>query len=266
MLIADKRLVELVGEGGCHLAHGAETGDVDQFGLQFLQTCLGLLLFGEIADETRKVRLPTRLHLADGEMHRKRGAVLAHAGHDAADADNASFTGLQVAGEVAVMAAAIRLRHQFADILSDRLGFGVAELARGGAGKELHDAMLVDHDHRIRDRIQDRAKVPLARPDGVLEAFFTVDIDHDPAEPRWDATSAVDDGAECAHPMTILGPGQPVLNVEIAAGVDRLLQGRRRAISILWIQQGEEKFVIDGRIGRDAEKRSGGVGPVQIPG
>ena len=36
------------------------------------------------------------------------------------------------------------------------------ELTHGGAGEELHDAMLINHDHHIRDRIQDRAKVPLA--------------------------------------------------------------------------------------------------------
>ena len=163
-VVADgrQRLIEFVGEGGSHLAHRAQTRDVDQFGLQFLQPCLGLLLLGEIADEARKEGLSSRMHLADGEMHRKRRAVLAHAGDDAADADDAPFTRLQVAGEVAVMAAAIRLRHQLADVFSDRLGFGVAELTLGGAGEELHDAVLVDHDHRIRDRIQDRAKVPLA--------------------------------------------------------------------------------------------------------
>src|SRR6185295_18648232 len=137
-------------------------------------------------------------------MHRKGGAVLAHAGHDAANADDVPFTRLQIAGEVAVMAAAIRLRHQLADIFSNRLGFGVAELTFGSAGEELHDAMLVDHDHRIRDRIQDRAKVPLASPDGVLEAFLTVDVDHDATEPHRSAMGTTDDGTECAHPVTFI--------------------------------------------------------------
>ena len=116
------------------------------------------------ADEAREVGLPVRLHLADSEMHRKRGAVLAHAGNDAADADDAAFTRLQVAGEVAVMAATIRLRHQLADILADRFGCGVAELPLGGAREKLHDAMRVDYDHGIGDCIQDRTEVPLACP------------------------------------------------------------------------------------------------------
>ena len=74
-----------------------------------------------------------------------------------------------------------------------------------------------------------------------------------------------DDGTECAHPVTFIRLGQPVLNFEIAPGVDRLLQGRSRAIAILRIQQGKEKFVVDRRIGRDTEELSGGVGPVQLP-
>ena len=103
--------------------------------------------------------------------------------------------------------SAIRLRHQLADIFSNRLGFGVAELTFGSAGEELHDAMLVDHDHCIRDRIQDRAKVPLASPDGVLEAFLTVDVDHDATEPHRSAMGTTDDGTECAHPVTFIRSG-----------------------------------------------------------
>ena len=67
---------------------------MNEFGLQFLQSCLGLLLLGEVAHKTRKVGLAARLHLADREMHRKCGAVLAHPGHDAADADDAPLARL----------------------------------------------------------------------------------------------------------------------------------------------------------------------------
>jgi hypothetical protein len=47
---------------------------VDQFGLQFLQPCLGLLLLGEITDEACEEGLSSRMHFADGEMHRLRQA------------------------------------------------------------------------------------------------------------------------------------------------------------------------------------------------
>ena len=92
-VIADgrQRLIELVGQGGSHFAHRAEARDVDQFGLQFLQPRLGLLLLGEVADEARKEGLSCRIHLADGEVHRKCRAVLAHAGDDTPDTDDAPF-------------------------------------------------------------------------------------------------------------------------------------------------------------------------------
>src|SRR5258705_5758130 len=207
------------------------------------------------------------MHLADGEMHRKRRAVLAHAGDDAADADDAPFAGLEIAGDVAVMTAAIRLRHQLADVPPDRLGFAVTELTLGGAGEELHDAMLVDYDHRIRDRIQDRAKVALPRPDRVLEEFLAVDVDHDAAEPGRSAIGIIDGCANRTHPVTLIRlPVHPVLNVEIAAGIDRSLHGLCRAIAILRIEQGKKKVIVDRRIRSDAEELPGRGGPVQLPG
>ena len=53
-VIADgrKRLIEFVGQRGCHLSHRAETRHVNELGLQFLQSCLRLLLLGEVAHKT----------------------------------------------------------------------------------------------------------------------------------------------------------------------------------------------------------------------
>ncbi len=165
------------------------------------------------------------------------------------------------------MAAAIRLRHQHADVLADRFGFAVAELSFGGAREKLHDAMLVNHDHRIGDRVQDRAKMPLARPQLVLEALLAVDVDHHAAEPGRGAVGVGNDGAERAHPMTrIRMPMHPVLNVEIASGFDRLLHRLRGAIAILQIKQRKEGVVIDRRVRCDAEQLPCGVGPGQFPG
>src|SRR5207248_8857594 len=171
------------------------------------------------------------------KVHRKSRAVLAHAGDDAAGADDATFAGLEVAGDIGVMTAAIRLRHQEADVVPDRLGFVIAELPLGGAGEELHDAMLVDHDHRIRNRIENRAKVPLTRPDRVLEAFLAVDVEHDAAKAGRSAVGAVDGRAERTHPVTFSRtPVYPILNVEIAPGSDRLLHGICRSVAILGIE------------------------------
>ena len=55
-VVADRgeRLIELVRKRRRHLSHRAQARDVDQFGLQLLQPCLGLLMLGEVADEAGK--------------------------------------------------------------------------------------------------------------------------------------------------------------------------------------------------------------------
>jgi hypothetical protein len=52
---------------------------------------------------------------------------------------DAPFARLQVARQ-AVVAAAIRLWHQLADVPADRLGFAVVEFPRGRAAEKLHYA------------------------------------------------------------------------------------------------------------------------------
>ena len=83
---------------------------MDQLGLQFLQPRLGLLSFGQVADEAGEEALIAHVHFADGKLHRKRRAVLALADDDAADADDAPLAGAQIAVEIAVMIAADRAR------------------------------------------------------------------------------------------------------------------------------------------------------------
>jgi hypothetical protein len=61
---------------------------VNELGLQLLEAGLGLLMFGEIADESGEIGYPTGLHFANRKMHRERGAVLALARDNSANADN----------------------------------------------------------------------------------------------------------------------------------------------------------------------------------
>ena len=110
-----------------------------------------------------KKRCVAGFHLADGKLHRKGRAVLALADDDAADADDAPLAGDLVAIEIAVVAAAVRLRHQHADVEPGRLGGADAEQAFGGAAEGLNDAEFVDHDHRVRNGIEDRLQMRLAR-------------------------------------------------------------------------------------------------------
>ena len=94
-IIADcaQGLVEFMRERRGHLAKGGEARDMYQFALQLLQARLGLLPFRKVAHKAGEIATLGKCHLADRELHRKGGSVLALANDDAPDADDASFTG-----------------------------------------------------------------------------------------------------------------------------------------------------------------------------
>ena len=114
-----ERLVDLMRERGSHLAHGGETRQAGQLGLQIMQLVLGLLPLGEVADEAGKETALTRLHLADFELHGKGRAVLALAGDHTVDADDALLAGGEVAGDIAVMFARDRAAASARNVLAD---------------------------------------------------------------------------------------------------------------------------------------------------
>ena len=135
-----------------------------KLGLQFLQARLGLLALGQVADKAGEKTLRAGFHLADGKLHGKGRAVLALADDDAANADDAPLAGDLVTVEIAIVAAAVWLRHQRTDVEPGSIGGADAEQAFGGAAEVLDDAEFVDHDHRFRDGIEDRLQVRFARP------------------------------------------------------------------------------------------------------
>ncbi|MGY2933383.1 hypothetical protein ACVWZ6_002985 [Bradyrhizobium sp. GM6.1] len=182
MLIAASGWFELVGERRGHLAHRGQPRDMDELGLQFLEPRLGLLMLGEVADESGEIRLGARLHLADRQMHRKGGSVAALACHDTPDADDMRISGGAVARDVAVVAGAVGLRHQDADVLADGLLLGPAEQALGRRAEELDDAVAVDDDHCIGNGLEDRLEVSLAGAQCLLNLFLLVDVEKDAAE------------------------------------------------------------------------------------
>ena len=136
---------------------------MDEFGLQFLQPRLGLLPFGQVADEAGEEALIAHVHFADGKLHGKGRAVVALADDDAADADDPPLAGAQIAVEVAVMIVAVRLRHQHLDILAHDLRRPIAEQPLRRGAERLHAAALVDDDHGLRDGVEDRLQMRRAR-------------------------------------------------------------------------------------------------------
>src|SRR5713101_4724225 len=158
-----ERLIELVGECRCHFSHRAQTRNVNEFGLQLLKPCLGLLMFRQIADEAGEVGHSAGLHLADRKMHRESRSVLALAGYDSANANDMPLSSSSIPGQITIVARTVRIWHQDADVLADGLVFGIAKLPLRGATEELHDAVAVDNDHGIRNCLQNRLQVAFAR-------------------------------------------------------------------------------------------------------
>src|SRR5204862_7303371 len=134
-------------------------------------------------------------------MHREGGSVLALAGYNPADADDMPFASGSIAGELAVVTRTVRIRHQDTDVLADRLAFCVAKLPLSGAAEELHDAVAVDDDRRVRNGLQDRVKVAFPCSKCFLDLFLIVDVDHDAAEMARPALFALYDTASRANPV-----------------------------------------------------------------
>ena len=158
-----KRLVELVRERRCHLAHRRQPRHVHEFGLQFLQPRFALLAFGKIADEPGKEALIARAHLPDAEFKGKCRMILALADDDAANADYLALSGAQIAVEIAIMPFPIWRRHQYLDVFAHYFRGAVAEKALRCGAERLNGAPLVDDDHRVGNGIEDGFDVGLAR-------------------------------------------------------------------------------------------------------
>ena len=114
-----ERLVDLVRERRCHLAHGGQPRQAGELGLELLELALGRLPFGQVADEAGEVAALAGPHLGDFELHGEGRAILALSGDDAVDADDALLAGGEIAGDVAVMLLAEGRGHEHLHILSD---------------------------------------------------------------------------------------------------------------------------------------------------
>ena len=125
-IIGDRRqrLVQFMRQGGGHLAHGAEAGDVQQFALQVLKPLFRVLVLGQVADEAGEQAAAGQIDLADRQIHREGSAIRPLADDDAADADDPFLARGEIVMHVAVMSGAIGGGHQDADIPADHLGGG----------------------------------------------------------------------------------------------------------------------------------------------
>ena len=142
-----------------HERVGQAFEDRAEQGLLALEALLGGALRAQVDNGAGEVaRAPDR-KLADREVHGEGGAVLAQAGHFAADADDLAPAGGEIFGEVGVVLAAVGLRHQHVDVAADQLVSGISEhfLGRGIDGLDV--AAGIDGDDGRDRRLEDRPEL-----------------------------------------------------------------------------------------------------------
>ena len=169
-------LIDLVRQSRGHLAHFGQARDMRQLRLQFLEAVLGFLPLGQIADKTGEQAASVRLYFADRKLQWEHRAVVALPGDNTPETDDAPLAGGQIAADIGVVVFAIGRRHQHADIAAANLRGGVAKHAFGGGTERLDQALLVDHHHPVRDRVEDRAQQCLVLNQRGIGAFRLGDV------------------------------------------------------------------------------------------
>src|SRR5262245_49583311 len=111
-----------MGDATRELSHGFHLLRVRQTAFALPQRLLNVPAITNVMDHSRKVAPAIRLELADRKVHRKDAPVLATTADLTADADDFFDAGGDVAGNVAVVLAAIGLRHEHFDVLPEGLG------------------------------------------------------------------------------------------------------------------------------------------------
>jgi len=132
-----------------------------QLGFAAPQALVGELARRDVVDEADEPRRLDAPHLADRELAREDGAVLASRLHFAADPDDPGFAGPLVMLHVRVMVGAIGRGHEHVDVLANHLGCGVTEGPLGGEAELFDQALMIDDDDRVNRRVQQRPELEL---------------------------------------------------------------------------------------------------------
>ena len=145
---------------------GADRHVFDQLGqarFALAQGRLGRLALADVADDAGEQLGVALAHLADGQVHGKPGAVLAHRLHLAADADDFGLTGFQEAFDVSVVPRPVGFGHQDVHVAADQLAGGVAEHPPGGRIDRPDGARRVDGDDAVDHRVDHRGHLAFAQ-------------------------------------------------------------------------------------------------------
>ena len=165
---------------------------------QLLALGFRLAPLGQVAHDADEGVVAALRRLTDRKLHRKGRAVLAPSHHLAAGADDLRHAGREIGGNVAVVLAVVRLRHQDADVLPDDFVRAIAEQADAGLVEGLNDAVTIDGDQAVHHRVENggdqTAEPGLAGLHHVLGGDSLGDVAGDLAEGAQGAVGRSDGG------------------------------------------------------------------------
>src|SRR4051812_35468666 len=127
---------------------------MQDFRLEVLEEPLGGTTLAEVAHESGKQPALLRLHLRDGKLHGKAGAIASLAHDHPAKADAAAGIDGEVPMKRAVVLVEVVLRHQGGDVATASLVSRPAELTLRGGAEIANGPGLIDHHHRIGHRVE----------------------------------------------------------------------------------------------------------------
>ena len=171
---------------------------------------------------------------AHGQVHRERRAVLAQPLDFPAAADDLRPARREIVGDVAVVRAPMRLRHERPDVAPDDLPGLVSEQALGRRVERLDGAHAVDGDDPVDHVFHDRAGPLLGLPQAFLRLLPFRDVQARADVPGEDRGRSMEGDAVVQQPAVFaVVASQPVLHRERLAGVEGAGVGREAAVEIV---------------------------------
>src|SRR6266567_395583 len=144
-----QRLIQLMRERGCHLAHRRKSRNMKEFVLKLLGPSGGPFPFGQIVDDSNIDRLAFDRAFPHGKVHGKCRPIFAQAEHLSADTNDPLLSGPLIIVDIFVMFGLIRGRHQHRHIFSHDIFETVAEQAFASSIVDLNVRLPVYDDDPV---------------------------------------------------------------------------------------------------------------------
>ena len=162
-------IFDLMSNRSCHFPEGCQVFCVQDLVLKPFE-------FGKIPHDSREYSPLSRTRFPNSKVHGKGCPVFAPARYVTTDADNFSLTGSKVVGEILVMAAVVRFRHEHHDVFANHFIAAVTENPNRSRIKRLHGTFLINGNDAVNDRIQDGTHSLFASAQCLLASLPFTDV------------------------------------------------------------------------------------------